>query len=199
MKRFGMLCALLAGALLAGQAQAQAPGQTYFGVGYGAVWTDGASPYGNTIDDDTAAGAKIYGGKMWSHFGMEVGLYGLGKYDVNFGGAKIAESSAAAIAVSGVLAVPITTAYSFHAKLGLAFTQYEIECEGACVPASPTLVNTKRRGTSGLLGVGFGAKMGQNVAVRVDWEHFGSLHQATGSFEYKDSYDMFSVSLQFAF
>lgn len=199
MKRFGMLCALLAGALLASQAQAQQPGQAYFGVGVGSVWTDGASPYGDTQDDDTAVGFKVYAGKMWSNLGMELGLYGLGKYDVAFGGAKIAESKTHAVAISGVYATPIAAGYAFHAKLGLAFTQFEIDCLSLCGTGTPALDDTKKRGMSGLIGVGMSAQFSQDVAVRVDFEHFGGVHQAIGNFEYKDAYDMLSVNLQFSF
>lgn len=199
MKRTAILIAVLAGTLLASQARAQEPGQGYFGVGYGAVWTDGASPYGNTFDEDTVGGAKIYGGSMWDRFGLELGFYSLGKYDVDFGGAKIADTRTMALAVSGVLATPLGGGFSFHGKLGLAFTQSEISCNGACVAATPTLVNTTTRGTSGLLGLGIGAKLGQNVLVRADFEHFGNVHHQIGTFEYTDGYDIFSVSVQFNF
>lgn len=199
MKRFGMLCALLAGALLAAQAQAQQPGQGYFGVGVGSVWTDGASPYTNTADEDTSVGFKVYAGKLWGNYGMELGFYGLGKYDVDFNNAKIAESETFAAAISGVYATPVGAGFSFHAKLGIAFTQHEISCNGVCVVSSPQLVGTTTRGLSGLLGVGFGAQFSQNVAARFDYEHFGSVHQAVGNEEYKDGYDMISVSLQFNF
>ena len=199
MKRTAILIAALAGALLASHAQAQEPGQSYFGIGYGAVWSKGASPYDNTLDEDTSEGAKIYAGSMRDRFGIEIGYYNLGKYDVNFGGAKIAETNTSAIAVSAVMATPLGGGYSLHAKLGLAFTQHEIECPGACVPASPTLANTKKRGTSGLLGLGVGALMGQNVLVRIDFEHIGNVHHATSTFEYKEAYDMLSVNLQFNF
>ena len=199
MKKFGMLCALLAGALLAAQAQAQQPGQAYFGVGVGSVWTDGASPYSDTQDEDTAAGFKVYAGKMWSTLGMELGLYGLGKYDVEFGGAKIAESQTHALAISGVYATPIAAGYTFHAKLGLAFTQFEIECVSSCGSGTPVLADTKKRALSGLIGIGMGVQFTQDVAVRIDFEHFGNVHQAVSNFEYRDSYDMLSVSLQFSF
>lgn len=199
MTRTAILIAALAGALLASHAQAQEPGQSYFGIGYGAVWTDGASPYGNTLDEDAAGGFKVYGGSMSGHFGIEVGLYNLGKYDVNFGGAKIAETETAAVAVSGVMATPLGGGYSFHAKLGLAFTQAEVSCISLCGTGNPVLADTKKRGTSGLLGIGLGARLGQNVLARIDYEHFGSVHHQISTTEYIDGYDMFSVSVQFNF
>ncbi|MGD9954155.1 MAG: outer membrane beta-barrel protein [Burkholderiales bacterium] len=197
MKRFGMLCALLAGALLASQAQAQQPGQAYFGAGVSSVWTKGAfppEPGVPLVEEDTSAGFKLYGGKMWSNFGMEIGAYSLGKYDVELLGAKIAESKTMAIAVSGVYATDISAGFTFHAKLGLAFTQHDLDCPTAC-----TTTSNRKRGMSGLLGVGFGSKLTQDVLVRLDYEHFGSVHHAAGFIEYEDSYDTFGVSLQFNF
>ena len=199
MKRTAILIAAMAGALLASHAQAQEPGQGYFGIGYGAATTDGTSPYDNTLDEDTAGGFKIYGGSMWERFGIELGFYNLGKYDVNFGGAKIAETKTAAVAVSGVLATPLGGGYSFHAKLGLAFTQAEFSCISLCGTGNPVLADTKKRGTSGLLGIGLGARIGQNVLARIDYEHFGSVHHQISTTEYTDGYDIFAVSLQFNF
>lgn len=200
MKRTAILIAALAGTLLASQVQAQEPGQGYFGIGYGAVWTEGASPYPNTIDEGTAGGFKVYGGSMWERFGIELGLYGLGKYDVSLGGVKIADTQTSAIAVSGVMATPLGGGYSFHGKVGLAFTQAEIACNGACTAGlGPPLSDTKKRGTSGLLGLGLGAKLGQDIMMRVDYEHFGTVHHQVGTFAYNAGYDIFSVSVQFNF
>lgn len=200
MKKTAILIAALAGTLLAFQVQAQSPGQTYFGIGYGAVWTDGASPYTNTIDEDNVGGAKIYGGSMWNNFGLEVGLYSLGKYDVKFAGAKIADTSTMAAAVSGVMATPLGGGFSFHGKLGLAFTQAEFSCRGApCATQFPVGTNTTSRGISGLLGLGIGAMLAQDVMLRVDYEHFGNVHHQIGTTKYNDSYDILSVNVQFNF
>jgi len=201
-KRTAILFAALAGALLAFQAQAQEPGQGYFGLGYGAAFTKGASPYSDTLDEDTAGGFKIYGGSMMNdRFGLEVGYYNLGKYEVNFGGSKIADSKTQAIAVSGVLATPLGGGYSLHGKVGLAFTQFEFQCVAPFCGTGgpPVLANTKKRGTSGLLGLGIGAALAQDVTMRIDYEHFGAVHQAVSTFVYKDGYDMLSVSVQFNF
>lgn len=200
MRRTAILIAALTGVLFAPHALSQEIGQSYFGVGYGAVWSDSASPYANTLDDGTAAGGKIYGGKMGDRFGIELGLYSLGKFDVNLLGAKLAETATTAVAVSGVMATPLGGGYSFHAKLGLAFTQAEFTCSGAqCATQSPVGVNTKKRGTSGVFGLGVGAKLSQGVLVRVDFEHFGNVHHQISNTEYGDGYDMMSVSLQFNF
>ena len=200
MRRTAILIAALTGVLFAPHAPSQEIGESYFGVGYGVVWSDSASPYPQTLDDGTAAGGKIYGGSMGDRFGIELGLYSLGKFDVNLLGAKLAETATTAVAVSGVMATPLGGGYSFHAKLGLAFTQAEFTCSGAqCATLSPVGVNTKKRGTSGLLGLGIGARLGQNVIMRVDFEHFGNVHHQIGTFAYNDGYDIFSVSAQFNF
>jgi hypothetical protein len=198
-KRTAILIAALAGALLGSHVQAQEPGQGYFGIGFGAATTDGTSPYDNTLDEDTAGGFKIYGGSMWDRFGIEVGFYGLGRYDVNFGGAKIADTETYAVAVSGVMAVPLGGGYSFHGKLGLAFTQAEFNCISLCGTGNPVLADTKKRGTSGLLGLGIGALLWRDAMIRMDYEHFGGVHHQISTTEYTDGYDMLSVSLQFNF
>lgn len=200
MKKTTILIAALAGALLGGNAQAQQPGQGYFGIGFGAVFSDGASPYTDTIDDDTVGGFKIYGGRIWdNHFGVELGYYDLGKYDVKFGNAKIAESKASAVALSGVLATPLGGGYSFHVKAGLAFTDFTIDCVSLCGTGTPPLVNSWKRGVSGLLGLGMGAQLTQDLAMRIDYEHFGAVHHQVSNTGYKSPYDMLSVSVQFSF
>lgn len=199
MKKIGMLFALLAGALLATQAQAQAPGQWYMGIGVNTVWTDGASPYDDTRDEDTAAGAKIYGGYMWSNWGMEVSGHHLGRYDVEFGGAKIAESEAMALTTAIVYTADIGAGFTFHGKLGIAFTQFEIDCLQLCGSGNPPLADTKKTGLSGTWALGIGAKFTQNILARMEYEHIGAFHSAVSDFEYKDSYKLLSLSLQFNF
>ncbi|MEO8719350.1 MAG: outer membrane beta-barrel protein [Burkholderiales bacterium] len=202
MKKTAILIAALVGVLLTFQAQAQEPGQSFFGAGFGAVNTDGASPYTNTQDEDTASGYKIYAGTMFdNHFGMELGYYDLGRYNVNFGGAKLAESKASAITVAGVLATPLGGGYYFHAKAGLAFTQFEITCRplycGTGGP--PALANTTKRGVSGVLGLGLGARLWREIELRIDYDHFGAVHHQLSNFGYKNPYDILSVSMQFNF
>ncbi|MEX2241590.1 MAG: outer membrane beta-barrel protein [Burkholderiales bacterium] len=199
MKRTAILIAALAGALLATHVQAQQPGQGgYLGIGYGSVWSDGGSFFANTINEDTVAGAKIYAGYMTSEYlGLEVGLHNLGKYEVFLLGTKTDEFKTTAVSVAGVLSVPVGGGYYFNGRLGLAFTNVEYDCLQGCGVAP--LVDTKKRGTSGLLGLGLGAKLGQSAEVRIDFDHFGSVHHAVGTTEYKDSYDILSVNLVLLF
>lgn len=151
MKKIGMLFAVLAGAIAAGQSQAQ-QSTAYLGIGGGAVWTDAATSVarptpGNMHDEQIPNGLKIYGGRMWDHVGVEFGYYKLGKYDIiNVGGAVQDQLSTSAFAVSGVYSAPIGQGYVFNGKIGVAFTQAEYDCKVVC-GATP-FINTRQRGTS---------------------------------------------------
>jgi hypothetical protein len=203
MKRSGLLCALLAGALLAGQAQAQDAGQGYIGIGYGVNYSDGASPNSNTIDEGRSGGIRVFGGKMYSNIGMEFGYYDLGKYDVNLLGVKVDEMKTQAITVMGVYAVPIGTSYTFQGKAGVAFTQAQYACIAQCGTGTTQLLDTRKRDVGGVIGFGVTAKFAQNVLLRADYEHIGSVKHAratpTTTTEWEDAYDVFSISLVLAF
>jgi hypothetical protein len=205
MKKIGTIIALLAGVLLGGQAFAQAPGQSYFGASFGSVWTDGGSPYTvNVVNEDISAGYKVFAGNMlWDKFGLELGYYNLGTYETDFigSGQPFMEAETSAITVNGVYTTPLGPGYAFHAKAGLAFTLHQASCRDAavCAASAPVMINTKTRGVSGMLGLGISANVAKDVAVRVDFEHFGSVHEAVGNAEFKDGYDFLSVGLQFTF
>lgn len=202
MKRAGVLIAALTGMLLATQAQAQAPGQgAYLGAGYGGVWSDGASPYTNTNDDRSAEGGKIFGGYMWDErWGVELGIHSLGRYKVKFGAAQIARTQTTAFSVAGAYRLPIgASGYSFNARVGVALTNVEFTCVSLCNAGDPLNVDTRTRGASGLIGLGLSAKLSEGISMRADYDHFGSVHQGVDTFEFKDSYDVLSVSIQFLF
>ena len=205
MKKIGTIIALLAGVLLGGQAYAQAPGQSYFGASFGSVWTDGGSPYGlNVVNEDTSAGFKAFAGSMlWNKLGLEVGYYNLGTYETVFTGSgqPFMEAETSAVTVNGVYTTPLGPGYAFHAKVGLAFTLYEASCRDAavCAASDPVTVNTKNHGVSGMLGIGISANLAKDVALRMDFEHIGSVQQAVGNTDFKDGYDFFSVGIQFTF
>ena len=197
MKRTAILIAALAGLCLTAPAHAQAPGQgAYLGIGYGSVWSKGGTFFIDTINEDTVAGGKIYAGYMRDdNWGIELGLHHLGEYEVFFLGAKSDEFMTTAVSVAGVFSTPIGAGYSFNGRLGLAFTNAEYDCLQDCV----TFNDTKRRGTSGMIGLGLGARLVPGVSVRIDFDHFGSVHHAVGNIEYKESYDILSVNLQVNF
>ena len=201
MKRTAILIAALAGALLASHAQAQQGG--YVGIGYGSVWSNGGSFFANTINEDTVPGGKIYAGYMTSEYlGLEIGLHNLGKYEVfEVGtGVKLDEFKTTAVSVAGVLSVPVGGGYYFNGRLGLAFTNAEYDCLQGC---GAPLVDAKKRGTSGILGIGMGARLARGLEVRIEFDHFGSVHHAVGTtagnIEYKESYDILSANLVLLF
>lgn len=194
MKRTAVLIAALTGALLAPHAQAQQSGPGgYIGFGYGSVWSDGGSFFSNTINEDTVAGGKVYVGFMTNaNWGMELGLHSLGKFDSFLLGVKSDQFKTTAVSVAGVYTTPLGAGYAFHGRLGLAFTSAEYDCLQAC---GGTVFDAKKRGTSGMFGLGVGARLWQNLEMRIDFDHFGSVHHQVGNAEYKDSYDVFSVNL----
>lgn len=198
MKRTAILIAALAGTFLAAHAQAQQPGSTYLGVGYGNMWSDGASPYFNTVDDGIAGGGRIYAGRMGERFGMEIGYYDLGKYEVAFAGAPFSRMLTKAVAVSGVYGAPLGGGFTFSTKVGAAFTWAENRCV-QCGLGNPVNADTIKRGLSGLIGFGLVAQLSNNFALRLDAEHIGSVHHTISALDYKDSYDLFSVSAQLSF
>jgi len=201
MKRLGMLCALVAGASLALPALAQNT-STYIGASGAAVWSDAPRSLegltGSIHDESIPNGGKIYGGRMWDRLGVEVGFYYLGEYELdNAGGAVQDKLRTSAIAVSGVYAVPMGAGYSFNAKLGLAFTSAKYDCVLNC---GAPFVDTTRRGTSGLLGIGFGWRSpGSGWSLHMDFEHIGSVEHAVSNIKFKDAYDMFSVGARLNF
>jgi len=198
-KRTAILIAALAGLFLTVLAHAQAPGQGgYLGIGYGSVWSKGGSLLG-MINEDTVAGGRVFAGYMTDdYWGMELGLHSLGKYEVfEIGtGLKTDEFKTTAVSVAGVLSTPVGAGFYFNGRIGLAFTNVEYDCLQLC---GGTFVDTKKRGTSGMLGIGMGVRLAPGLSVRIDFDHFGSVHHAIGTTEYKDSYDIFSANLLLQF
>jgi opacity protein-like surface antigen len=156
------------------------------------------------VNEDVSVGFKAFAGNMfWDQFGLEVGYYYLGTYETVFTGTNrpFMEAETSALTVNGVYTTPLGPGYAFHAKAGLAFTLYEASCRDAavCATSTPVMVNTKNRGVSGMLGIGISANLTKDVALRMDFEHIGSVHEAVGNTDFKDGYDFFSVGLQFTF
>lgn len=202
MKRTAILIAALAGLLLAAQAQAQAPAKGYYlGLSYGTVWTDAGGVYTNTVNEDTSAGGKLYGGYMWSdNWGMELGVQSLGKYEIFFNGSKIADVKTTAVSVSSVYTQPLFDwGYHVNVRFGLAFTDARFNCASLCGVGSPLNVDTKKRGVSGTFGIGVGAKLTESLSMRVDYDHIGNVHHQVDVREYREGYDTFGVSLQLLF
>jgi hypothetical protein len=204
MKTARILMLVLAGMFVAGQAQAQAPGPGfYLGGGVGGVWSDAGEIYSDTINEDTVLGGKVFAGKMWSpNWGMEVAFHHLGRFDVMFNGAKISDMETRALSVAGVYTTALGGGFDFNARLGLAYTEATYTCKSLCGPgATPGLANvsTYMRAVSGLVGIGLGARVTQNLVVRIDFDHMGSVHHKVDATEYRDGYDMLSANLMILF
>mgnify|MGYP001438342545 CR=1 FL=1 len=202
MKRTAILFAALAGLLLTAPAQAQAPGKgLYMGVGYGTVWTDAGGLYGNTVNEDASGAGKIYFGNMWNDsWGMEFGLQSLGTYDIEFNSALIAQVKTKVLSTTVVYTRPLFDwGYNVNVRFGLAFTDARHECVSLCGVGNPVNVSTRKKGTSGTIGLGLMAKLSDDFSLRVDYDHFGSVHHQVDFTEYRDAYDVFTVGLQLQF
>lgn len=194
--------AALVGVLAGSQVHAQSS-STYLGVSGGSVWTDAANSVaavsGGFHDESVPNGFKVYGGRIWDRFGLEFAYYSLGTYDiVNTTGAIVDQLETRAFAVSGVYAAPLGQGYTFIAKLGIAFTEAEYDCRLGCGTAP--FVDTTRRGNSGLIGLGFASQIASNLALRMEFEHIGSVRHGMSNFvKFNDGYDMLSVGIHLNF
>lgn len=204
MKKTALLLTLVAGAVLASHAHAQmSPVRTsgaYAGVGVMNVWTDNARDFAFTYatsGDGSANGFKIYGGYVWpSRFGIEVGYYDLGSYDVRTGTAKSDEFKTNAMAVSGVYAAPFAPNFDFNAKLGIAFTNVDYTCVSGC---GGIFVNTSKSGVAGVFGAGVGWRVTPNFSLRADYEVVGGVMHSVGGLEADYDYSALSLSAQVRF
>jgi opacity protein-like surface antigen len=193
---------VLAGVLAGSQVQAQSS-RSYLGISGGAVWTDAANSVaaisGGIHDESVPNGFKFYGGRIWDRFGMEFAYYNLGKYDiVNPVGTVLDQLETTALAVSGVYLAPLGRGYSLVAKVGIAFTEAQYSCRTGC--GTPPFISTRRRGNSGLLGLGVTSQMSENVALRMEFEHIGSVRHAMSNVVFfNDGFDMFSVGIHINF
>lgn len=205
MKRIALLAALFASAfVVAAQAQAQARGTgAYAGAGVMQVYTDNATEFaafaiGFGADADSkATGFKVYGGYVWpARFGVEVGYYDLGTFDVRTFGAKSDEFRTTALAFSGTYSLPLQSNVDLYFKLGFAFTDAQYRCLSAC---GWPFVNTDHSDLAGLMGIGLGWRIAPNFSVRGDWEYFGGVVHSVGGMIGEYGYSTFSLAGQFHF
>jgi opacity protein-like surface antigen len=204
MKKIAFLAALLAGALLAAQAHAQARATgAYFGAGVMQVYTDNATEFayfsipagGNA--DSTATSFKVYGGYVWpARFGIEVGYYDLGTYDVFTFNTKSDEFKTTALAFSGTFSLPLNPSAEVLFKFGLAFTDADYRCFSAC---GWPYVNTSHSDISPLMGIGIGWRIAPSFSVRADWEYFGLVTHSVGGMIAEYDYSAVSIAGQFHF
>ncbi len=199
MRKILPLLAALAAACLMTPAQAQTAGG-YAGVGILSVSTENARDFAAvnaTSGDGSSTGFKVYGGYLWpSRFGIEVGYYDLGTYDVRTGTAKSDEFAVNALTVSGVYALPFARVFEFNAKVGLAFTNVDYTCVTGC---GGIFVNTSKSGTAGVLGAGVGWRVAPNFSLRLDLEGIGGVTHSVGGLEADYGYGALSFSGQVKF
>ena len=201
MRKTALLLAFFTGMAAAAQAGAQTGVQGgYAGIGIMSVSTDNAAEFGYvfaTSGERMATGMKVYGGYLWpSRFGVEVGYYDLGSYDVFTGSTKTDEFATTAIAVSGVYAMPFASQFVFNSKFGIAFTSADYTCLAGCNgPVFSSSVN----GIAGLFGAGLGWRPARNFTLRADFEIFADILHKAGVYETYYPYSTFSVSAQVNF
>jgi len=204
MNRSAFAAALLAGALVAAPAHAQSkgPGGAYIGLGVMQTYTDNATAFAWTYvpggdADSSATGTKVYGGYTFpNRFGIEVGYYDLGTYDVRTFGVKSDEFSTTALAFSGTYGMPINPKVDLLFKLGIAFTEAQYRCFSAC---GWPFVDTKHSDIAGLLGIGLAWRLAPSFSVRADYEYFGGVVHAVGSLQGEYGYSAVSIAGQFHF
>ena len=195
MKKTAFLLALLAGALLAAQANAQGG---YAGAGVLQVSTNNAEDFAAFFigpggsADGSANGFKVYAGYQWpARFGIEAGYYDLGTYEVSTFGVKTDEFATTAFVISGTYAMPIGTSVDINFKLGIAFTDADYTCLTGC---GYPFISSGRSSSAGLFGAGVGWRLAPHFGLRADFEYFtGVEHSAAGSFGIYD-YATWSLS-----
>ena len=198
MRTTAILIAALAGMLAGTPVQAE-ENAGYIGIGYSSNWSNGGSLYVNTVNENVTSGGKFYGGYQWGRMAMELSYNNLGTYDIVFAGAKYAQMKTSAIGLAGVYTAPLAPGFNLSAKLGLAFTSAKHGCVALCGTGTPANVDTKKRGLSGLIGLGVGTTMSEDLEIRVDFDHFGGVHHQIDVTQFKEAYDVLSVSLKITF
>jgi hypothetical protein len=204
MKKTAFIAALLVGVLLGAQVQAQTRGTGgYFGAGVMQTYTDNASdfawysiPAGGSAEG-SATGFKVYGGYVWpARFGIEVGYYDLGTYDVYTFGAKSDEFRTTALAFSGTFSLPFNPSAELLLKFGLAFTDADYRCLSSC---GWPYVDTTYSDLAGIMGIGVGWRIAPSFSMRADWEYVGPVTHSVGGMIGEYGYSAVSIAGQFHF
>lgn len=200
-KNLVVACALVALAVSAPvAAQMQGAGGGYFGIGGLTAHTDNARDFAfvylppGSSADTRADGLKVYGGYLfWGPFGVELGYYDLGRYEVRTGATQSDEFEVSAFTVSGVFTTPLGPHFYFSGKLGLAFTSADYRCFSTC---GGNFVDTGESNVAGVLGAGLGWRITRNLSLRADYESIGPVRHAVGLITADYHYQALSVSLQ---
>ncbi len=210
MKKTALLAALLGTAFLAtaAQAQTQAPAPAavqsegaFFGLGVMAV----NSEVGNNIADAFAGassnhqstGFKLYGGYMWGNWGVELGYYDLGLFEVKIGAATSDKFESKAGTLAGFYAAPFAGKGVIILKAGAAHISSDYSCVSLC---GAPFTNSEKTSTSLLTAFGVGWRLTPGIMLRGDIERFHDVKYSVGTLgDFKGPIDLVELSVQFNF
>jgi OmpA-OmpF porin, OOP family len=126
-----------------------------------------------TASDEVAVGGKLYGGYRFNgHFGVEAGYVRFGSLaqSVTLGGSTVEQGAKGrSLYVAATGRMPVAQHIALLGKAGVSFGKVS----GADVlPASAQLVGSRR---SLMAGIGAEYQLSPQVALTVDFDHFGKL------------------------
>jgi len=199
MKKLAFLSALLAAASLPTSVQAQEmPPGSYFGVSILSAHTQAVRSFASAIGgegDSKTAGGKLYSGVLWGNWGLEAGIYHLGKFKVASAGATSDEFETQAVSVSGVYTAPVGASGSISLRAGGARVSSEYTCLAACLG----IASGVKTSTVLLTGFGLGWRLSPRFTLRADFERFAEVEHVTGAGNIKSPYEVGSLGVQFNF
>ncbi len=210
MKKPALLAALLGAAFLATavQAQTQAPAPVaprteggFFGVGVMAVNSEVgnniASAFAGSATENQSTGYKMYGGYMWGNWGVELGYYDLGLFEVKMAGSTSDKFESKAATLSGFYAAPFAGSGVIFLKAGAAHISADYSCVSLC---GAPFTNSEKTSTSLLTGFGVGWRITPGIMLRGDIERFHDVKYSVGTAgEFKGPIDLVELSAQFNF
>ncbi len=126
---------------------------------------------------------KIYGGYQFSEIiAAEAAYAKLGKFggtsalSTPAGGAGTGTWDASAFSVSAVATLPIVeNRFSVLGKLGLAYTQLDVNETATGVGGSTVVVNPTNKRTNLLVGLGLRYDITRKIGLRAEYEHYNNV------------------------
>jgi opacity protein-like surface antigen len=211
MKKTALLAALLGAAAFlatAVQAQTQAPAPAavqskgaFFGVGVMAVNSEVgnniASAFAGSSTENQSTGYKMYGGYMWGNWGVELGYYDLGLFEVKMAGATSDKFESQAGTLSAFYAAPFAGSGVIFLKAGAAYISADYSCVSLC---GAPFTNSEKNSTSLLTGIGVGWRLTPGIMLRGDIERFHDVKYTVGTAgEFKGPIDVVELGMHFTF
>lgn len=195
MKPLILACAIAASALCA-----PAHAHWYAGAGLGVAGSalDGSSgTIGLTARDKRNTAVKVYGGYQFTpNWGLEAQLSDLGRFGYNACVGAACGSGSVGLrqwSVAGTATHTFANRYFVFGKLGVTWNQArgDTPCAGAVCGSS---LGGNRSDL--LAGVGVGYQFTRDVAMRLEYEHFGKAVSGNG---YSARTDSWMASLRYSF